>query len=260
VVSNLHAVSLVEYFKTLITGGDGPMRIALEQMRENFQLQDRVEMLGHVNHSDVRDVLTRGHIYLNCSLTEAFCIAILEAASCGLLVVSTKVGGVPEVLPSHMIKYALPDPREMVDVLAHAILHQCKDVNPQRFHDEVKRIYSWHDVTHRTCKVLSSALRLACRAVPPLRLAWRAVPSSQRFSPLCDWHCMLCLHCDWHCVLCLHRNDPHLCSFAQVYDRVAMAPRRDLMARLQRSYALGPVRSAPSARECATGGSHWCVA
>ena len=31
------------------------------------------------------------------SLTEAFCIAILEAASCGLLTVSTRVGGVPEV-------------------------------------------------------------------------------------------------------------------------------------------------------------------
>ena len=27
-----------------------------------------------------------------CSLTEAFCIAILEAASCGLYVVSTAVG------------------------------------------------------------------------------------------------------------------------------------------------------------------------
>ena len=60
-------------------------------MRENHQLQDRVEMLGAVRHKDVRNVLVRGHIYLNCSLTEAFCIAILEAASCGLLVVSTKV-------------------------------------------------------------------------------------------------------------------------------------------------------------------------
>jgi len=36
----------------------------------------------------VRNVLVRGRIFLNCSLTEAFCIAILEAASCGLLVVS----------------------------------------------------------------------------------------------------------------------------------------------------------------------------
>jgi phosphatidylinositol glycan class A protein len=39
----------------------------------------------------------QGHIFLNASLTEAFCIAIVEAAACGLLVVSTRVGGVPEV-------------------------------------------------------------------------------------------------------------------------------------------------------------------
>lgn len=37
--------------------------------------------------------------YCASSLTEAFCIAILEAASCGLLTVSTRVGGVPEACP-----------------------------------------------------------------------------------------------------------------------------------------------------------------
>jgi len=46
------------------------------------QLHDRVELLGAVPHKNVRDVLIRGHIFLNCSLTEAFCIAILEAAWC----------------------------------------------------------------------------------------------------------------------------------------------------------------------------------
>ena len=51
----------------------------------------------------------KGHIFLNTSLTEAFCIAIVEAASCGLLVVSTRVGGVPEVLPQQMIRMAKPD-------------------------------------------------------------------------------------------------------------------------------------------------------
>lgn len=39
----------------------------------------------------------QGHIFVNASLTEAFCIAIVEAAAAGLLVVSTRVGGVPEV-------------------------------------------------------------------------------------------------------------------------------------------------------------------
>jgi phosphatidylinositol N-acetylglucosaminyltransferase subunit A len=43
--------------------------------------------------------LIRGHIFLNTSLTESFGIAILEAACAGLYVVSTRVGGVPEVLP-----------------------------------------------------------------------------------------------------------------------------------------------------------------
>lgn len=54
-------------------------------------------------------VLIKGDIFLNTSLTEAFCIAIVEAASCGLFVVSTKVGGIPEVLPESMITFAEPN-------------------------------------------------------------------------------------------------------------------------------------------------------
>jgi Glycosyl transferases group 1 len=42
-------------------------------------------------------VQVQGQIFLNASLTEAFCMAIVEAAAAGLLVVSTAVGGVPEV-------------------------------------------------------------------------------------------------------------------------------------------------------------------
>jgi phosphatidylinositol glycan class A protein len=63
-----------------IIGGDGPKKLLLEEMRERHQLHDRVELLGAVAHKSVRDVLIRGHIFLNCSLTESFCIAILEAA------------------------------------------------------------------------------------------------------------------------------------------------------------------------------------
>ncbi|KAK8545482.1 hypothetical protein V6N12_026316 [Hibiscus sabdariffa] len=43
--------------------------------------------------AEIRDPWKKTRV---CSLTEAFCIAILEAASCGLLTVSTRVGGVPE--------------------------------------------------------------------------------------------------------------------------------------------------------------------
>jgi phosphatidylinositol glycan class A protein len=78
-------------------------------MREKHLLQDRIELLGPIRHKDVLSVLSRGHIFMNTSLTEAFGIAILEAACTGLYVVSTRVGGVPEILPKDMISFADPE-------------------------------------------------------------------------------------------------------------------------------------------------------
>jgi glycosyltransferase involved in cell wall biosynthesis len=78
-------------------------------MREKHRLQDRIQLLGPVRHSDVRSVLTRGSIFLSTSLTESFGIAILEAACAGLYVVATRVGGAPEILPQDMISFADPN-------------------------------------------------------------------------------------------------------------------------------------------------------
>lgn len=39
-----------------IVGGDGPKKIILEEMRERYELHDRVELLGAVPNSAVRDV------------------------------------------------------------------------------------------------------------------------------------------------------------------------------------------------------------
>ncbi|XP_022849668.1 phosphatidylinositol N-acetylglucosaminyltransferase subunit A [Olea europaea var. sylvestris] len=141
-----------------IIGGDGPKRVRLEEMREKHSLQDRVDMLGAVPHAKVQSVLITGHIFLNSSLTEAFCIAILEAASCGLLTVSTRVGGVPEVLPDDMIVLAEPDPNDMVQAITMA-LHILPQIDPQAMHTRMKTLYSWHDVARRTEIVYDRALR-----------------------------------------------------------------------------------------------------
>ncbi|KAL0096913.1 hypothetical protein J3Q64DRAFT_1669916 [Phycomyces blakesleeanus] len=137
-----------------IIGGDGPKRIDLEQMREKHLLHDRVELLGPVKHHQVRNILIQGNIFLNTSLTEAFCIAIVEAACAGLLVVSTKVGGVPEVLPSHMINYAMPEEDDLMIAVSKAIqMIKIGEVDPSRFNDELKDMYSWSNVAERTEKV-----------------------------------------------------------------------------------------------------------
>lgn len=132
-----------------IIGGEGPKKLLLEEMRERHNLHHRVELLGAVPHHQVRDVLVRGHIFFNCSLTESFCIALLEAASCGLFVVSCRVGGVPEVLPQSMIKFADPSVEDLVVALSDGI-SMARRVIPNEMHNRVMMMYSWEDVTRRT--------------------------------------------------------------------------------------------------------------
>ena len=137
-----------------IIAGTGPKAIDLEQMIEQNVLQDRVEMLGPVRHEDVRDVMVRGHIYLHPSLTEAFGTVLVEAASCGLYVVCTQVGGIPEVLPSHMTCFAKPEEDDLVVATSKAIATlRANRVRTERFHEQVKSMYSWTNVAARTERV-----------------------------------------------------------------------------------------------------------
>ena len=88
-----------------IIGGDGPKKKLLDVMVDAIGLKDRVKLTGFLPHQKVRDVMVQGQIYLNTSLTESFCIAIVEAASAGLYTIATDVGGVGEVLPEYIILF-----------------------------------------------------------------------------------------------------------------------------------------------------------
>lgn len=137
-----------------IIAGSGPKAIDLEQMIEQNVLQDKVEMLGPIRHEKVRDVMVQGHIYLHPSLTEAFGTVIVEAASCGLYVVCTAVGGIPEVLPSHMTEFARPEESDLVAATGRAIAAlRANRIRTERFHDQVKEMYSWTNVARRTERV-----------------------------------------------------------------------------------------------------------
>lgn len=140
-----------------IIAGDGPKFLDLEQMREKFFLQERVSLIGAVKHEEVRDVMIQGDIYLHPSLTEAFGTVIVEAASCGLYVVTTKVGGIPEVLPHHMTSFANPEEDSLVLALSGAIeLVKLGAIDTSQFHKEVAKMYSWANIAKRTEKVYHS--------------------------------------------------------------------------------------------------------
>lgn len=145
-----------------IIAGSGPQAIDLEQTLDSLpqQLvytasgQSRVVLLGSIRHEEVRDVMVRGHMLLSTSLTEAFGTVLVEAASCGLMVVATRVGGVPEVLPEKMTVFVLPEVEDVVRGVTEAVgLLTSKSVRRDGFHDLVKNMYSWADIARRTERV-----------------------------------------------------------------------------------------------------------
>lgn len=146
-----------------IIGGDGNRLPLLQEIVEVNHLQERVVFLGGVPHSKVRDVLCQGHVFLNCSLTESFCIAILEAACCGLVSVSTRVGGVPEVLPDDMILLSEPSVSALVQNLKKAVRRQqsaADAADPFDFHQRVREMYSWQRVAEETIQVYRKVVRI----------------------------------------------------------------------------------------------------
>ena len=145
-----------------IIAGSGPKAIDLEQTLDSLPQnlvytpsgQSRVALLGSVRHEEVRGLMVRGHLFLSTSLTEAFGTVLVEAASCGLMVVATRVGGVPEVLPSNMTVFVLPEVSDVVRGVTDAVgILTSKTVRRDKFHDLVKNMYSWSDIARRTERV-----------------------------------------------------------------------------------------------------------
>lgn len=145
----------------VVIGGDGPRRCVLDDMMAEHAhvLAGRVTMLGDVSHEDVRSVLRQGHIFLSASLTESFGIAVLEAACCGMLVVATAVGGVPEVLPPHIMRLAPPEPRALADAVKAAVEECASKTHAHVWeqHKAVCAMYSWDDVAERVERVYDAA-------------------------------------------------------------------------------------------------------
>jgi glycosyltransferase involved in cell wall biosynthesis len=88
--------------------GDGPIKEPMMILAEELRLSpDNVEFLGEV--SDMENIYQRADILVLTSEHEGTPNVILEAMSHGVAVVATRVGGVPDIVPSECGILVEPD-------------------------------------------------------------------------------------------------------------------------------------------------------
>jgi len=78
--------------------GDGPERQRLEQLARELGVAESAHFLGSQPHSEMPALLSSAEVAIFPSLMEATSVAALECMSCGLPVVATNVGGLPEIV------------------------------------------------------------------------------------------------------------------------------------------------------------------
>ena len=111
----------------LVLVGDGPARGLAQKVAEEEGVAGKVVFLG--KQSSVAELLACADVLLLPSESEAFGLVALEAMACGVPVVATAVGGVPELVPHGEAGFLAP--LGDVDAMAEGVVELL--ANPERW-------------------------------------------------------------------------------------------------------------------------------
>lgn len=139
--------------------GDAGAGESTEHLRDvfaNSAFPDRIRWHGGIWGEKKFQVLLDADLFCLPSWTEAFPIAVIEAMACGLPVIATRVGGIPDAI-QHEENGWLYSPRnaeELLDVMRNAIAHRDRfamigDQNRKRFMNEFSLLAfekKWHEL------------------------------------------------------------------------------------------------------------------
>ena len=123
----------------LSMAGSGEMTGQLRAMVDERGLNENVSFCGFIDHSKVMSFIAQHHFLVMPSLSESFGVAVLEAGACGRPAISTRVGGIPEVVKDGETGILVPP--GSVNALASAILTLAQDTDKCRRMGEASRVF-----------------------------------------------------------------------------------------------------------------------
>jgi glycosyltransferase involved in cell wall biosynthesis len=98
--------------------GTGPDENKLKTLAKDLGVSERVEFVGHVDHSRMMEYLNRADIFIRPSRSEGMGNSSIEAFAAGLPVIATQVGGLMDFITNDVAWPVAPDrPDEIVEAV-----------------------------------------------------------------------------------------------------------------------------------------------
>jgi glycosyltransferase involved in cell wall biosynthesis len=136
----------------LCIAGEGEQRGALQALVNKLGLSTITAFAGHLPHHLVPAYLNQLHIYVAASRRESFGVAVLEASACGLPVIVSRIGGLPEVVEDNVSGYFIEkgNIRQLTAKLMMLVQNKIlRDKMGQAGRQLVLEKYNWQDCVHR---------------------------------------------------------------------------------------------------------------
>jgi glycosyltransferase involved in cell wall biosynthesis len=111
-------------------GGDGPERENLQHQIQSSFPAGQIRLLGRIPPDELPELLSAYDVFVAPSREESFGVAILEASACGLPVIGSETGGIPEVIIHE--ETGLLFPSEDAQALCQALYSLYKHPEKQR--------------------------------------------------------------------------------------------------------------------------------
>ena len=129
--------------------GDGPLRSELEKQITLEGLSNVITLQGVLPKRIVADRLRSADIFLLPSQWENQPAAIIEAFACGLPVIASRVGGIPEIVPEKFGRLLPPNDPVSIATAIVDLWNQYNSIDRHAISDYAKSQFGYETISNR---------------------------------------------------------------------------------------------------------------
>jgi len=144
---------------SFVLTGRGPLENDLRKLVTKMKMSREFSFVGYVDTQSLVQYYQNAKVFVLPSYYEGLPTTLLEAMACGIPVVTTSVGGIPEVVVNGKNGFIIPikDPTAIASAVSKLLENEKQRVNMGRIaRNTVEKNYSWDRVASEALKYYES--------------------------------------------------------------------------------------------------------